>query len=320
MTEQTDDKESLYLGFREAIGQIINDATDPKNKKADPQVHDVSKLTKATELLLNHGFIDKKTLFQKRRTVWDFICIALDTPDVIKNVLSLTEYSPESRVSVYIQIALMQQSLGTHTSFMFGDEKLLDEWYLPTAILRDPDLKPAILGLLQGLNKLEFNLFIKEQKEPTSRLLNMKSISDFGTALISKGESAIQTGFQATKDTIGHIQTQAIETVTTGVEYLSHHENKSPGLNASEAQISKLEATLMELVKENQKNLDKYEQEHKEKLGLEVELMQLKMNRDKELRRLNMEILKLRNVLKANGLESSSHDNSPVSLVDKDTL
>jgi hypothetical protein len=153
--------EKLYIEFRQSIGKLIDDATNPKNKG---QILNVDHVVISTSRILEHGFITNKTMFYKGRTVWDFIQQTLNSPDIITTVVALTEEAAGERLHTYIQMALMQQTLGINMQCLYGDDDLLKDWYSSDAMLRNADMQSAVLGLLLGLNKLELNLYIKEKK------------------------------------------------------------------------------------------------------------------------------------------------------------
>jgi hypothetical protein len=149
------------MEFRQAIGNIIDDAT---NSQRRGEIQDIESFVRITERILEHGFISNKALFTRGRSVWEFIESTLNSPDIITTVVSLTEHAPSDRVQVYIQTALVQQSLGNHMSCFYADDSILSEWYQPSAIMRDPDYKTPILGLLSGLNRIELNIHVKERR------------------------------------------------------------------------------------------------------------------------------------------------------------
>ena len=206
------EKLELYLAFRDSIGNLIDQATNLETKD---QFLNVEKLISDTEKILNHGFIDHKTLFSRGRTVWDFIEQTLNSPSIITTVCSLTERAANERVQVYIEMALMQQSLGTHMSCLYEDGAVLTQWYHPTALLRDTDRRFAIisiynlLGLLQGLNKLHISLHVKERPGLDAKA----SLANIGSSLFSKGDQAFKMGLNATIQTLGHVQSQVAESL-----------------------------------------------------------------------------------------------------------
>jgi hypothetical protein len=227
---------------------------------------------------LEHGFVTTRTLFSKGKIVWDFIQEALNSPDIIATVEALTEQAPYERVKVFLEIALVQQSIGNHMNCFFLDDILVEKWYHSNAIMRDPDYRSGILGLLQGLNRLEFNIHVKERRYASlnSKMSNVPSISQIG-ALFSKGDQVMKTSFLSTMDTIGKVQHQVVETAQYGVQSILLGADKD---SPSDGQ-------------KNDKKIELLERELKEekaqRMAIEVELIGLKMSKEKDFKKLQQE-------------------------------
>jgi hypothetical protein len=278
--------ETLYLAFRQAIGSLIDEATSSKN------ILNVDHFVRITEELLQHGFISNKTLFSKGRTVWDFIEQTLNSPDIITTVISLTEQVPDDRVAVYLETALAQQSIGNHMNCLFSDDSLLEQWYLPSAILRDFDHRTAILGLFQGLNRIEMNIHVRERRY---FLLISKSatlsISQLGS-LFAKGDQVLKSSIKSTMDTIEKVQHQVVETAQHGVQSIRSVGDR----HVEDERIRDLNTTIETLEKQ-------VKEEKTLRMALEVDLISLKMVHEKEMKKLNQEIYRLEQILISNNID-----------------
>ena len=134
--------ESLYFRFRQAIGDLVYLATDDARKHEC----DVTPFVQVTVEILEHGFNSKSTIFNRGRNVWDFIKSVLKEPAIIETVENLTELDPNLRVAVFVKMNLFQQTLTENLNLLYFDDDILDEWYLATAIMRNPEMKTAIIG------------------------------------------------------------------------------------------------------------------------------------------------------------------------------
>ncbi|KAJ3251597.1 hypothetical protein HK103_002241 [Boothiomyces macroporosus] len=200
--------------------------------------------------------------------------------DELIEIVSNMSDSDATKVQIFIKMCLMRSVLATHLNYLYSLDNLKD-WYDESAFMRNPDMRSAVLGLLDGLNKLEFNIFIKEEPR---KLKPMKSITDFGTNLFKSGDYLVKSGISVGMNVLDKVQTQVKETAHAGASYL--HKDKDP-------QIEKLEQSILELIQEKAKMTKDYEDLQKQKMQLEVEMIGLKMSRDKEVQGLRNEIAKL---------------------------
>jgi hypothetical protein len=94
----------LYSNFRNAVGQLVDDAT---NNQKQGENHDCDPLIIALEAILTDGLIEERSLFSiSSYSVWDFIEQNLNSPDIKTTVLSLTEDNPENRLRTYIKMVI----------------------------------------------------------------------------------------------------------------------------------------------------------------------------------------------------------------------
>lgn len=118
--------------------------------------------------------------------------------------LSSTVFTSTPTAVVYLKMALMQQTLGQHLLDLSSNESELSTWYEPWSIMMNADDRAPVIGMVNGLAKLEFNLYVKEEKPPASSITmpnvpvpTLKDLETFKTSIISHTES-IQDGFLST--------------------------------------------------------------------------------------------------------------------------
>ncbi|KAJ3274155.1 hypothetical protein HDV01_003438 [Terramyces sp. JEL0728] len=270
--------EGLYLSFRQSISNLIDRITTNQDYTLQLQ-----SFTFCLEQILTHGFIDSFS-FLKKKTLWEFIS---SIKDELIDIVSHMSDDDTVRVQIFIKMCLMRSVLATHLNNLYSQDNL-SNWYDESAFMRNLDMRSAVLGLLDGLNKLEFNIYIKEEPK---KLRPMKSITDFGSSLLKNGDYLVKSGINVGINVFDKVQHQVKETgneilklAQVGASYL--HKDKDP-------QIEKLEQTILELIQEKAKMTKEYEELQKQKMQLEVEMIGLKMSRDKEVQGLRNEIAKL---------------------------
>jgi hypothetical protein len=158
----------------------------------------------------------------------------------------------------------------------------LQRWYLPTSFIQQPDKKEAIIGMLQGLNKLYLNIYIeKEQK-----IHKLKSFQNFGLNILSKGRFHLDGAIS----NIGNVQTQIVGTATENVNYFLYQKSNNDDV------LKSLKDTNAVLTLE-------LEGERKKGLGLSMQLIQLKMASERENRKLRQQVAKMETLLEQNNIE-----------------
>ncbi|KAI8927051.1 hypothetical protein BC831DRAFT_453710 [Entophlyctis helioformis] len=292
----------LYASFKETLDRLIDEATLVKT--IDEGNAELTALTDALERIMQHGFKGKKQWLIGRPTsdVWHFIestlkgsaaaTSAAGAASLLSTVATMTESATHTRIKKYILMALMQQTLGDHIKTMSEAADLL-QWYEPYAMIATPDKITPVIGMLQGLTQLEFNLYLKED-EPLAKPVMQKRQS-VSQIIMGKGEEALKTGIAATWTTFGRMQSrvEAARGLVMEPFKASDTPPKSAELAAAEESVSKLIADQHDLTQRLEEMQESLNTERRNRLAIEVELVSVKMARDKELTRLRREISRL---------------------------
>ncbi|EGF82261.1 hypothetical protein BATDEDRAFT_87030 [Batrachochytrium dendrobatidis JAM81] len=219
------------------------------------------------------------------------------TTNLLSTVVALTESASETRTKKYLLMALMQQTLGDHIHSM-SEFPQLNQWYEPWAIMRTPDIITPISGMLQGLSQLEFNFCLKESETSDDENLNkLKYKPSVSQLLLDRGEEVLKSGLAATWTTFGRVQSRV--EAARGMLDLSKpiDRSASPELVAAKDSISKLASDQQALTNKLDEALEALNSERRARLAIEVELVSVKMARDKEVTRLRKEMGRLGNQL-----------------------
>jgi molecular chaperone GrpE (heat shock protein) len=114
--------------------------------------------------------------------------------------------------------------------------------------------------------------------------------------LLAKGDQALKTSLQATLETIEKVQHQVVETAQHGVQSLRSATEK-------DAQISLLERTISEITLKNNQLIEDAAEEKRLRLAAEVELISTRLQREKDIKRLTVEIARLEQILSSHQIE-----------------
>ena len=113
----------IYLKFRTSISNLIDKQTN--NQEISPEIIE---FTTTLTTILENGFITNKSLFIKRK-LWNFIEYMNFDQDLIKSVVDISADLDE-RVSVFIKMSLMKGTLGLNMNHLFGNELIINEWFV----------------------------------------------------------------------------------------------------------------------------------------------------------------------------------------------
>ena len=260
--------ETLYYKFRQAIGDLIYEATDESNHDLD-----VSKFITTTVEILAHGFKTNGTMFKKGRSLWDFITYQYNDRVIIETVLNLTEQDPTLRVDMLLKMALLQQTLTNLFEQLYSSEEVLLEWYLDTALMRNLDMRNSVIEITKSLQKIDFDIDIQQvEKRDLIPQLNF-----LGNML---SPSTLKSGLNQTITTIGNVPGQIATTAKSGID----------------------------LIKGNTDYIDKAEYDKlQHQLTLETaEKIKAKLMRDRIKRQFGEEIVRLESILKYHNIEFDS--------------
>ncbi|KAL2918815.1 Protein rufy3 [Polyrhizophydium stewartii] len=292
------ERERLYNTFKDALSALIDEATQLKSVGEGNEK--LTALTDALESIIQHGFRGKKVWLRQTTDPWPFIDGALKAAAQAANpaaagadslaatVAAMTEDAPEARTRKYILMALMQQTLGDHVKLLATSPDL-PQWFDVAATMRTPDRIMPIAELLRGLTQLEFNFYLREETPDQGKLRKRLSMSQM---LLGKSEEVIKSGLAATWTTLGTVKSR-VEAARSMLD----PKLKSSDLAAAEETIARLVADQHELNQRLEEMSSKFELERRSRLATEVELVSVKMARDKEQLRLRRELGKLESQL-----------------------
>ncbi|KAI9204259.1 uncharacterized protein BJ171DRAFT_506791 [Polychytrium aggregatum] len=153
------------------------------------------------EEIFSHGFMAKRS-WLRTRTVWDFIEETLrkysseqmDVQATLATVNTMTEANPSMRTKVWIRLTLMQQTLGDHIHTLIANRTVLAAWYEPWAFLMQPDKADPLIGMLQGLTQLEFNLYLKDESSELLTESKSRAPSTSTTNAANAANELLKTG------------------------------------------------------------------------------------------------------------------------------
>jgi hypothetical protein len=123
----------------------------------------------------------------------------------------------------------------------------------------------------------------------------MPSIAQIGT-LLAKGDQVFKSSIQATFETIEKVQHQVVESAQFGVQSLR-------SVTEKDAHIGQLESIISDLKAKNVQLGEEVAEEKRLRLAAEVELVSLRLLRERDIRRLNVEIARLEKILNSHQIE-----------------
>ncbi|KAJ1344188.1 hypothetical protein BSLG_001328 [Batrachochytrium salamandrivorans] len=217
--------------------------------------------------------------------------------NILSTVTAMTESTPELCTKKYLLMALMQQTLGDHIHLM-SESSRLSQWYEPWAIMRNPDIITPISGMLQGLSQLEFNFYLKDECDSNDGYSStMKEQPSVSQLLLGRGEEALKSGLAATWTAFGHVQSR-VEAARGRLELSKPSDRSdSPDLIAARESIHKFSTDQQTLTQKLEEALENLSTERRSRLAVEVELVSVKMARDKEVARMRKEMGRLDNLV-----------------------
>ncbi|KAJ3276145.1 hypothetical protein HK104_003715, partial [Borealophlyctis nickersoniae] len=261
----------LYSDFKNALAKLIDQAT--ASRHIDEENVHLLALCDVLCSILSHGFIEKRGWY-KSKTVWDFLDETLRKyPSVpgTDNLLVTDHFEPYAL-------------LGIHRISLFKT----GQWYSPWALIMTNDEFTPITGMLQGLNQLEFNFYLKGESQ------GRDVSSGIAANLFSKGDDLIKSGIAATFTTIENLNKSGLAASLQTKMELVKLEKINQGLTSANnklgEQLTAAHETIKQLNRSHEdlaRQLDSLqrtlESERRLRLSLEIDLVSISLSRDKDV-------------------------------------
>ncbi|KAI8911721.1 hypothetical protein EDD86DRAFT_274736 [Gorgonomyces haynaldii] len=242
-TSRADEREQLYVQFRDKTTQLIDGATT----QTELAQSDLLEYCHILCRVLQHGFIERRSWTQVTG-LWDFVCSSLAGTKRFQPLLETVA------TLMLVKVSLLQQLLGPVLQTLAESD--LTDWYHEWAILRDDDKRVPIVAMTTGLSRLRFDIEIKEESPSMIQLPNLMSTGD-----------SIKNGLSATVDTIKSVGSQVT------------FENVLP-FKFKESFHIQSDDKLHQRVQDLQ---DELQAEREVRKQLEIKLVSVQMEKDREL-------------------------------------
>ncbi|CAG0896499.1 unnamed protein product [Cyprideis torosa] len=164
----TTERQNL-LSLLRLVVQDLLESSMKQGRTLDSEQTAVQDFFVVLEHILRHGFggKHKRSLLGPRKGLWDLLQEVEIVCPSAKEITDSARQLPNvrtglGRVRAWLQLALMQKHLADYISVLIEKRvELLPMFYEDYAILRREDDALAVLGLVMGINTVDFNLIIK---------------------------------------------------------------------------------------------------------------------------------------------------------------